>query len=296
MLFSIYAFDPVGDGLVSQMPALIISAATGILVTRVSADDHQLGDDIQMQMFTNPKILGIVSGLMLLLSLIPGLPMLPFMSVAAVAGTASFLLIQSKKREDDAEVARKHKEAIDEKIKKPKASTASVMELLQIEPLEVEIGYRLVPLLEAENGGDLLDRIAQIRRQVAVDIGMVLPSVRVRDNLQLPANQYQVKLRGTLIETGEVRSEMWLAMNTDSTTETINGIATKEPAFGLPAYWIYADQKEEAEMKGFTVVSASAVVATHLSEIIKRYAPDILAPGCPGSAREPEKDLGLVGR
>jgi flagellar biosynthesis protein FlhA len=175
------------------------------------------------------------------------------------------------------ETARQDQEKLREKTKKP-GSTQSVMELLHVEPMEVEIGYRLVPLLEPENGGDLLDRIAQIRRQTAAELGMVLPSVRVRDNLQLQPNQYNIKLRGVMIESGEVRTEMFLAMETDAVAgEPLKGIATKEPAFNLPATWIYPDQKEEAEMKGYTVVSPSAVMATHLSEVVKKYAPDILS-------------------
>jgi flagellar biosynthesis protein FlhA len=266
----------IGDGLISQMPALIISAATGMLVTRVTGKDHNLGDDLHSQMFTNPKVMGIVGALIGGLSLIPGLPKLPFMAVAALAIGTSYMLVQENKKKAAAIEEQKRQEKVQEKVKKP-GSTQSVMELLQVEPMEVEIGYRLVPLLEAESGGDLLDRIAQIRRQVALELGMLLPSVRVRDNLQLPPNRYNIKLRGVIIESGEVRSEMWLAMNTDGTSEKIKGIATKEPAFGLPAFWIYTDQREEAEMKGYTVVSASAVVATHLSEVVKKYAPDIIS-------------------
>ncbi len=271
-----YTVLTIGDGLVSQMPALIISAATGILVTRVSDVTTNLGDDIQSQMFANPKILAIVGGLMGALSLVPGLPTVPFLIIAATAGTASFFLMKNNKKKEEAQQIQESLDKAQTKAKK-QGSTESVLDLLQVEPMEVEIGYRLVPLLEAENGGDLLDRIAQIRRQVAVEMGMVLPSVRVRDNLQLPPNTYNIKLRGVVIETGEVRSEMWLAMNTDNTAEPIKGISTKEPAFGLPAVWIYVDQREEAETKGYTVVSSSAVVATHLSEVVKRYAPDILS-------------------
>lgn len=267
----------VGDGLISQMPALVISAATGILVTRVSGDENSLGEDIQQQMFTNPKILGIVGGLLGSLSLVPGLPMAPFLVIGGLCGGGSYLLVQADKKRQAEKAQQEAQEKALEKAKKPATTTQSVMELLKVEPLEVEIGYRLVPLLETENGGDLLDRIAQIRRQVAIEMGFVLPSVRVRDNLQLPPNLYNIKIRGTIIDSGEVRTEMWLAMNTENTGEELKGIATKEPAFGLPAVWIYADQKEEAETKGYTVVSPSAVVATHLSEVVKRYSPDILS-------------------
>lgn len=266
----------IGDGLVSQMPALIISAATGILVTRVSDEKQKLGDDIQMQMFNNPKILAIVGGLIGGLAFIPGLPRIPFMVIAICAIGASYMLFKSQKKQEQDQAKHQLLEKAQEK-KKKSGSSQNVMELLQVEPLEMEIGYRLVSLLEPENGGDLLDRIAQIRRQVAIELGFVLPSVRVRDNLQLPPNQYNIKLRGVIIESGEIRPDMWLAMNTDGTDDSIKGISTKEPAFGLPAVWIYPDQKEEAEVKGYTVVNASAVVATHLSEVVKRYSPDILS-------------------
>ncbi len=267
----------IGDGLVSQMPALVISAATGILVTRVSdSDQRNLGDDIQAQMFMDPKILGIVGSLMGALALIPGLPTLPFMLIAAALGAGSYFLYKGQKRKLAEQERQQAAESAKAKIKKASTSE-SVMDLLQVESLEVEIGYRLVPLLEPENGGDLLDRISQIRRQVAIELGMVLPSVRVRDNLQLSPNGYNIKIRGVVIDSGEVRPEMWMAMNTDNMAEPINGIAGKEPAFGLPAIWIYPDQKEEAEAKGYTIVSASAVVATHLTEVIKKYSPDILS-------------------
>ena len=152
-----------------------------------------------------------------------------------------------------------------------KSKGDDVLSLLNVETLELEIGYRLVPLIEPEAGGDLLDRISQIRRQMATELGFILPSIRVRDNLQLAPNAYNIKLRGVTIEAGDVQSDLWLAMSTDpDVTEPLNGMAAKEPAFGLPAVWIHTDQKEDAEINGYTVVSPSAVVATHLTEVIKR--------------------------
>ncbi len=265
----------VGDGLVSQMPALVISVATGILVTRVSDTDNSLGEDIGGQMFQNPKVLGIMGGLMVLLGVVPGMPTLPFLTIGLVAAGASYLMVQTNKEE----AARRQQEEIKTKaVQKKKASSDNVMDLLQVETLELDMGYRLVPLLEAESGGDLLERIGQIRRQVAMELGMVLPSVRVRDNLQLPPNQYNIKLRGVTIESGEVMADLWMAMSTDpDVTEPLEGIETREPAFGLPALWIEADQKERAEVAGYAVVSASAVVSTHLTEVIKKNAADILS-------------------
>lgn len=265
----------VGDGLVSQMPALIISAATGILVTRVNSTEQSLGDEIGGQMFQNPKVVGIMGGLMLVMGMVPGLPNLPFLTIGAVAIGGSFLLVKNEKEQQEMKKLEENKAIA---TQKKKTTTENVLDLLQVEMLELEIGYRLVPLIEAENGGDLLERIAQIRRQVAMELGFVLPSVRVRDNLQLPPNQYNVKLRGVTIETGEVMADLWLAMSTDpDITEPVDGIDTKEPAFGLPALWIETDEKEKAEIAGYTVVSASAVVSTHLTEIIKKHSADILS-------------------
>jgi len=266
----------VGEGLVSQIPALIVSTATGILVTRVSDDgEHTLGENIGNQMFNNPKVLGIVAVLLMVLGFVPGLPTIPFMMIGVLSGIGSFLVV----KDHQAKEAQAKQAEIQEKAVTKKKTKENVMDLLAVESMELEIGYRLVPLIETESGGDLLERIGQIRRQVALDFGIVLPSVRVRDNLQLPPNQYNLKLRGVVVDSGEVMSEMWLAMSTDpEVTDPIEGaMETKEPAFGLPAFWIREDQKEDAEINGYTVVSASAVVSTHLTEIIKRWAPDILS-------------------
>lgn len=267
----------VGDGLVSQLPALIISAATGILVTRVNDSEMSLGDEIGGQMFQNPKVMAIMGGLMLLMGLVPGLPNLPFLVVGALAVGGSFLLVKNTREQAEMKVLEDNKAKT---VQKKKTTTENVLDMLQVETLELEIGYRLVPLIEAESGGDLLDRIAQIRKQIALEFGFVLPSIRVRDNLQLPPNQYNIKLRGVTIEQGEVMADLWLAMSTDpDITESIDGIDTKEPAFGLPALWIETDQKEQAEISGYTVVSASSVVSTHLTEMIKKNAAEILGRG-----------------
>lgn len=273
---STYTLLTVGDGLVSQLPALIISSATGIVVTRANSDDKSLSDDIGSQLFDNPRVLALVSGLMIILSIIPGLPFLPFVIIGGIAGWASYA--KQKKIDDDLQAA--NQATIDQtsKKKKPKKGPENVMDLLNVEAIELEIGYRLVALLDVDKGGDLLDRITQIRRQTALDFGTILPSVRVRDNLQLGPNSYQVKLKGIPIEGGEVLPGKWLAMDAGVAGDSspIKGIKTVEPAFGLPAMWIDTASKEQAEAFGFTVVSTSAVVATHLTEIIKKHAYEIL--------------------
>jgi flagellar biosynthesis protein FlhA len=236
----------VGDGLVSQLPALIISSATGILVTRVSSAERSLGDEIGAQMFNSPKILGIVGGLVLLLGFTPGMPNLPFLLVGGITTGCAFLL-NNNQRKTAAQAVVSEAQAQAKAAKK--SSGDNVMSLLSVESLELEIGYRLVPLIEPEAGGDLLERISQIRRQMATELGFILPSIRVRDNLQLPPSVYNIKLRGVTIETGDVESDLWLAMSTDpDVTEPLDGIATKEPAFGLPAVWIQEDQKEEPKL------------------------------------------------
>ncbi len=278
---STYTILTVGDGLVSQLPALLISFSTGLIVSRASGQDNSLSADIINEMFTNPMVLGIVSGLLLVLGLVPGMPTIPFTIVAMTIGWLAY----NKKKEADkkAEIAKKTEaetKNLENRVgkKKKKASRESVMELLNVETIEMEIGYRLVPLLDAEQGGDLLERIAQIRRQTALDLGIVLPSIRVRDNLQLPPNTYQIKLKGVPIENGEVYPERSLAMNAAGTDNDlgINGISAIEPAFGLPALWIEEKDKEIAETYGYTVVSPSAVISTHLTEVIKKNASEIL--------------------
>ncbi len=270
----------VGDGLVSQLPALLISTATGLIVSRAAGQDKSLSEDIEKEMFSDPRILFIVSGLLAVLAIVPGLPTIPFLVISALIGGLGFLMQKERKNRIIAEEAEKKKAVQEEKglKKRKKASREEVMELLNVEPMEIEIGYRLVPLLDMEQGGDLLERIAQIRKQTALDYGIVLPSIRVRDNLQLSPNSYQIKLKGIPIENGTVYPEKFLAMNANNDAHKfgIKGVAAKEPAFGLPALWIADKDKEYAETSGFTVVSPSAVVTTHLCEIIKKNISDIL--------------------
>ncbi len=282
----------VGDGLVSQLPALLISFATGLIVSRASGQDDSLSDDIKREMFSNYIVLGIVAFLLFFLGLVPGMPTIPFILVSATLGWLSYNKSKEAKAKKE-EAAKTQSEQQDgtpgapgapgqggkAAKKKKKASRESVMELLNVETIEMEIGYRLVPLLDAEQGGDLLERIAQIRRQTALDLGIVLPSIRVRDNLQLPPNNYQIKLKGVPIESGEVYPDRSLAMNAGGSDNDlgINGISAIEPAFGLPAIWVEEKDREIAENYGYTVVSPSAVISTHLTEVIKKNAAEIVS-------------------
>ena len=273
----------VGDGLVSQLPALLISFSTGLIVSRASGQDDSLSDDIKKEMFSNPIVLAIVSVLLFLLGMVPGMPTLPFMCVAVGLGWLAYsknkALTAKKAEEEKAREEAQKQEGKAGKInkKKKKATRESVMELLNVETIEMEIGYRLVPLLDVEQGGDLLERIAQIRRQTALDLGIVLPSIRVRDNLQLPPNNYQIKLKGVPVESGEVYPDRSLAMNAGGSGNDLglNGISAIEPAFGLPAKWVDEVEKEKAEIAGY--VSPSAVISTHLTEVIKKNAAEIVS-------------------
>ena len=275
----------VGDGLVSQLPALLISFATGLIVSRASGQEESLSDDIKKEMFSNPIVLAIVSVLLFLLGMVPGMPTLPFIIVSLAIGWLAYSKnkVEKVKKEEEvkaAQEAKKQESGLGKVAKKKKKATReSVMELLNVETIEMEIGYRLVPLLDVEQGGDLLERIAQIRRQTALDLGIVLPSIRVRDNLQLPPNSYQIKLKGVAIESGEVYPDRSLAMNAGGSDNDlgINGISAIEPAFGLPAIWVEEKDREIAENYGYTVVSPSAVISTHLTEVIKKNAAEIIS-------------------
>jgi len=281
---STFTILTVGDGLVSQLPALIISTAAGLIVSRAGGMEQSLSQNISQEMFSDPRVLGVVSGLLIFMGMVPGLPKIPFFIIGGGIGFLAFTRLGQKKKTYDLEIQQAKDQADAQKNedrKKKKASKENVMELLTIEPMEIEIGYRLVPLLDLEQGGDLLERIAQIRRQTALDLGIILPSIRVRDNLQLPPNTYQIKLKGIAVETGDVYPERHLAMNASGTVDddNLHGLKAVEPAFGLPATWIDEKDKEYIESIGYTVVSASAVLSTHLTEVIKKNAHEILTRG-----------------
>lgn len=278
---STYTILTVGDGLVSQIPALLISTATGLIVSRASGQDNSLSEDIRLEMFNDSRVLGVVAGLLCFMGIIPGMPTIPFLTIGMIMGVVAYQKVQEKKKEVAADKLKQDEVKKQEKMgkKKKKATRESVLELLTVETIEIEVGYRLVPLLNIEQGGDLLERIAQIRRQTALDMGIVLPSIRVRDNLQLSPNVYQIKLKGIAVESGEVYPERSLAMNSSGSSEDgrITGISAIEPAFGLPALWIEDKDKDMAETYGYTVVSPSAVISTHLTEVIKKNSSEILS-------------------
>lgn len=263
-----YTILTVGDGLVSQIPALLVSTATGILVTR-AASEGNLGQDVTSQVFSEPRILYMAAGLLTVLGFIPGLPHIAFLALAALFAFLAYRLNQTM--EPIPESVTTSESGIDE-LRRPEAVAA----LLPVDPLEIDLGYGLISLADTEQGGDLLDRIVLLRRQLALELGLLVPTVRIRDNITLAPNTYVILLRGVEVARGEVLPGYFLAMG-DCTDKKEPGIPTHEPAFGLPAWWVTAAEKENAEQSGFTVVDPATVIATHLTEVIKKHAAEILS-------------------
>ena len=271
-----YTLLTVGDGLVSQIPALMISTATGIIVTRAATEDS-LGGDTFRQFASSPRALVIVAALLFGFALVPGLPKFPFLIIAAIVSAGAFGAIRSKRRESAALAITGGPNGEASATEVTPTGPEAVTPLLQLDPMELEIGYGLIPLVDPQEAGNLLDRITRIRRQMALDLGIILPTVRVRDNLQLAPNHYVVKLRGVEVARGELMINHYLAMNAGMADETIDGIQTTEPAFGLPALWITSAQKERAELLGYTVVDPPSVLTTHLTEVIKANSANIIS-------------------
>jgi len=266
-----YVILTVGDGLVSQVPALLISTASGILVTR-SGSKNNLGETLSEQLTAFPVATGIASVLMLFLGIVPGMPKVPFLAAAAAMGGLTYLLYKDAAVKEAKDFVSEEDEIIQSERKEPE----NVMNLISVEPMEVEIGYGLIPLADESNGGDLLQRIASVRRQCAIEMGIVVQPIRIRDNLQLKANEYIVKIRGTMVISSELMPNMLLCMDPTGENSDIPGIKTIEPTFGLPAVWINKDQREEAEIKGLTVVDPTTVMVTHLTETIKTHSYELL--------------------
>jgi len=265
-----YSVLTIGDGLVTQIPALLISTATGIIVTR-AASDNNFAADITTQMFMQPRLLYIVAGTIAALGL--------FTPIAAVTAfpIAGLLIFGGYKMKQNLERKQIESDKIAEETQIEEVrSPESVMSLLSVDPIEFEFGYGLIPLADTQQGGDLLDRIIMIRRQCALEMGIVVPVIRIRDNIQLKPNEYVIKIRGNTVARGELLLNHYLAMSPGIEDESVVGIETVEPAFKLPALWIDEATKERAELAGYTVVDPPSVVATHLTEIIRRHAHELL--------------------
>ena len=267
-----YALLTVGDGLVSQLPALLISTATGIIVTR-AAGANDLGSQMFAQFTNQSRPLFVAGSMLAVFGMMPGLPKLPFLAIAAVTLGAAYLI----RRQHAAEALAASLPPPVESREPDQLGPQQVIQMMSIDPVEVEVGYGLIPIVDEQSGGGLLKRITMIRRQIALDLGLVLPTVRVRDNLQHPPNTYVVKLRGVEIARGSLQPGHYLAMDPGTAEGEVPGTATIEPAFGMPARWIVPAQKERAELLGYSVVDAEVVLATHLTELVKRFAPDLLS-------------------
>ncbi|MBY0026532.1 flagellar biosynthesis protein FlhA [Priestia aryabhattai] len=261
----------VGDGLVSQIPALMISTATGIIVTR-AASTGNLSEDITRQLFAFPVMLYVTGGTIAALGLITPINDVITMPIAILLGVGGYYLSQAKHQAVREEMAPTEEELEDNEMKSPE----SVVNLLSVDPIEFEFGYALIPLADTNQGGDLLDRIVMIRRQLALELGLVIPVVRIRDNIQLQPNEYCLKIKGNEVAKGELLLDHYLAISPGMDDDLIEGIDTLEPAFKMPAKWISESVKEQAEMFGYTVVDPPSVVSTHITEVIKSYAHELI--------------------
>ncbi|WP_230499880.1 flagellar biosynthesis protein FlhA [Sutcliffiella rhizosphaerae] len=260
----------VGDGIVSQIPALLIATATGIVVTR-AASDGNIGGDISKQLFAYPQMLYVAGTTVLLLGIVTPIGLLLTGPISALIIGGGYMISKQQKESVFVEEETEEEVTSDEM-----RSPDSVVNLLSVDPIEFEFGYGLIPLADSKQGGDLLDRIVMIRRQLALEMGLVIPVVRIRDNIQLQPNEYRLKIKGNEVAKGELLLDHYLAMSPGMEEDHIEGIDTIEPSFGLPAKWISEDVKDEAEMSGYTVVDPPSVVSTHITEKMKQHAYELL--------------------
>ena len=265
-----YTILTIGDGLCSQMPSLLISLATGILVTKASSDG-ELGDEIVGQLFSMDRVLLMVGAALILLGAATPLPWYIFIPLGAALIICSRRL-STKAGETAIEESAEQEETEASEIRKPE----NVVSLLNVDPIELEFGYGIIPLADVNQGGDLLDRVVMIRRQIALELGAVVPIIRLRDNIQLNPNQYVIKIKGIQVSEGEILFDHYMAMNPGYVEEEITGIPTFEPSFHLPAIWITESQRERAESLGYTVVDPPSIIATHLTEVIRQHIAELL--------------------
>jgi flagellar biosynthesis protein FlhA len=266
---NLYTKLTIGDGLVSQVPAFIVSLGAGLIVTRTSSKTN-LGDEMLGQLLAKPKAL-IVAAAFLCLMAFTGLPKPPLVILGTCCAGLAYVLTRNEDRKQRAQTARDQEQAAARK------EPEKVEKLLDLDTMELEVGYGLVRLVDASKGGDLLDRISLIRRQIAMDLGIIVPPIRIRDNMQLSTNDYTVRIKGQAVARGVTYPDQFLAMDNGATSGPIpNAERTTEPAFGLPAYWITESQRAQAELLNYTVVEATAVLATHLTEVIKSHAHELL--------------------
>ena len=264
----VYTLLTIGDGLVTQLPALVVSTAAGIIVTRATTDKN-LPNEFIAQMINNPAAFSISAAALFFFGTIPGMPHFPFFALSAIAGFISYRLYQDRQSKERIE---QKKLDDDKKVPLPE----KVESILPLDVMELEVGYELIPLVDADRNGELLERIKSVRRQFALDLGFIVPPLHIRDNLQLKASDYAILIKGVEIARGSVMMGRLLAMSPGKTEKEIPGVKTQEPTFGLPSIWINASAKQEAQMAGYTVVDPATVITTHIKETIKRNAHELL--------------------
>ncbi|OPY67153.1 MAG: Flagellar biosynthesis protein FlhA [Syntrophorhabdaceae bacterium PtaU1.Bin034] len=261
---TVYTILTIGEGLVSQIPALLTSTAAGIIVTR-AASESNLGKDVVTQIFTQPKAIMLASVIILSIGMVPGIPIMPFMTLASITFATSYFIGKAKKEE---------MAAVDELP--PDAGEREETTVQPLELLELEIGYALIPIVDAEQGGELLDKIRAIRKQMATELGIVVPPMKLKDNLQLRAGEYVIQLKGIEVGRGELLAGHVLAMSHEGSDKAIDGIPTREPVFNLEAYWIKEKDREKYVAEGLTIVDHPTIIATHLTEIVRNNAHELM--------------------
>jgi len=259
-----YTLLTIGDGLVTQIPALIISTSAGIIVTRAGAESN-LGEEITSQILVQPRAIGIAAIVLFGFGIIPGLPLVPFWVLGALAGGLALFIHQAARQQAQTQQTT-------EETEESEIPLEHLESLPLLDTLAIEVGYGLIPLVDSEQDGELLDRIKSIRRQVANEMGIIVPPIHIQDNMQLKPGQYSILLKGNEIASGELMTNYYLAMNPGTVEEGIEGIATTEPTYGLPALWIKESVKENALARGYTVVDLATVITTHLSEVVRRHS------------------------
>ncbi|MBF0169743.1 MAG: flagellar biosynthesis protein FlhA [Nitrospinae bacterium] len=265
---SVYTILTIGDGLVSQIPSLLISTAAGLIVTR-SASQMNLGSEMLSQMLVNPRAFAIAAGFLISIALVPGMPTVSFMGLGIGSALLAWYMTQDMKEEKAGKEAAAAKEA-------DKPAPERVEALLPLDTMELEIGYELIPLVDSTQDGELLERIKSVRRQFALEMGIIVPPLHIRDNLQLKSNEYQILIRGVEVARGELWMNHYLAINSGAGVTRIPGVETRDPTFGLPALWVTEANKEKAKMSGYTVVDTATVITTHIKELIRTHAHELL--------------------
>ncbi|MCJ8167935.1 flagellar biosynthesis protein FlhA [Atopomonas sediminilitoris] len=271
----IYVLLTIGDGLVAQVPSLLLSTAAAIMVTRVS-DSEDMGQQVNRQMFASPKALGVAALILIIMGLVPGMPHVSFIGLGAVAAAGSYWIWRRQQQKKDLEEVEAQKQLEASPAQRPEAKELGWDDVTPVDLVGLEVGYRLIPLVDRNQGGQLLARIKGVRKKLSQDLGFLMPSVHIRDNLDLLPNAYRLTLMGVSVAEAEIYPERELAINPGQVYGTVNGIAGRDPAFGLEAVWIEPSQRDQAQSLGYTVVDASTVVATHLNQVLHLHAHELL--------------------